>query len=139
MNAICKPMAYDKNRHWHGVDASNKENLEEYGLLMRWRPEWQQFEAVLLIGFDDDENRLYTYGSFDFEGSWNELPDKRKQDLYSMCGMTEEEYKNCMSPVGLANDLLCLMSIYDVFSISAYEEHYTGNEIRRKLGRALCA
>ena len=128
-----------KNRTWHGPDASNKESLLEYGLLMRWRPEWKQFEVITVIGFDESGGRLYTYGSFDFEETWEELSAERKQDIYKMCGMTEEQYKQCLSPAGLAFDLLGLMYVYDVISISAYEQHYSEKEIRKKLGRALCA
>lgn len=128
-----------KNRNWHGPDASNKESLFEYGLLMRWVPKWQTFQVITIIGFDEEGNRLYSYGLFDFEDTWNELPEERKQEIYRMCGMTEQEYMECLSPVGLVNDLLALMSVYDVISISAYEDHMTEKMIRKNLGRALCA
>lgn len=128
-----------KNRNWHGTDASNRESLFEYGLLMRWVPKWKVFQVITIIGFDDDGNRLYTYGLFDFEDTWNDLSAERKQEIYRMCGMTEQEYMECLSPAGLVNDLLALMSVYDVISISAYECHMTEKEIRKRLNRALCA
>lgn len=128
-----------KNRNWHGPDGSNRESLFEYGLLMRWVPKWKVFQVITFIGFDEDGNRLYSYGLFDFEETWNELSVERKQEIYRMCGMTEQEYMECLNPAGLVNDLLGLMFVYDVISISAYQDHMTENMIRKNLGRALCA
>lgn len=125
-----------KNRKWHGSDASNEESLFEYGFIMRWRPKRQDFQVVHLCGFDKDGGKLYMFGYFDYIEELKELNGEKLEDICQMCGMTEEQYMKCLSPAGLANDLVHLYGFEDTFG-SFYGAYYTEKEIRKKLGRAL--
>lgn len=125
-----------KNRNWHGIDASNEISLFEYGFVMRWRPYRQDFQVVHLHGFDKDGRGLYMFGYFDDTEELKDLKDERLKEICRMCGMTEEQYMECLSPAGLANDLVCLHGLEDTFG-TFYGVSYTEKEIRKRLGRAL--
>lgn len=129
----------EKNRNWHGVYASNDVSLFEYGFLMRWRPEYQDYQVVHLCGFDGNGEKLYDFSSFDYKEELEYLKDDKEMlhALSNMCGMTEREYMQCISPTNLANDLLHYYGIDDTFG-SSYGG-LTEKEIRKRLGRALCA
>ena len=102
-----------KNRNWHGTDASNEISLFEYGFIMRWRPKRQDFQVVHLHGFDKEGRGLYMFGYFDYTEELKDLKDERLKEICSMCGMTEEQYMECLSPAGLANDLVHLHGLED--------------------------
>ena len=125
-----------KNRNWHGTDVSNEVSLFEYGFIMRWRPKRQDFQVVHLHGFDEEGRGLYMFGYFDYAEELQDLKDERLKEICRMCGMTEEQYMECLSPAGLANDLVHLYGLEDTFG-TFYGVSYTEKEIRKRLGRAL--
>ena len=125
-----------KNRNWHGTDVSNEISLFEYGFIMRWRPKRQDFQVVHLHGFDKEGRGLYMFGYFDYTEELQDLKDERLKEICRMCGMTEEQYMECLSPAGLASDLVHLHGLEDTFG-AFYGVSYTEKEIRKRLGRAL--
>lgn len=129
----------EKNRNWHGVDCSNEVSLFEYGFLMRWRPEYKDYQVIHLCGFDGNGGMLFDFSSFDYKQELEYLKEDKGMlhDLSKMCGMTEEEYMQCMSPTNLANDKMLYYGIDSTFG-SSYGG-LTEKEIRKRLGRALCA
>lgn len=129
----------EKKRFWHGVDASNEESLFVYGFLIRWKPDAQEFQAIHHCGFDENGGQLFSYGWFDYYERWEEMDDELLKDLANMCGMTTEEYLQILSPTNLLSDLLSYQGIESTFGGGYYARTYTEKEIRKQLGRALCA
>lgn len=117
----------DKRREnyekWFGQDASLEWCLE-YGLVMRAVLPVNNdckylFECYYFVGTGEDGTKKWYHDTFDYE-FWLELlrdGDYDINNLAKMCGMTEEEYINCITPCNLLGDLI---SYYGIIEVSDY-------------------
>ena len=110
---------------WFGQDASLEWCLE-YGLVMRAvlpvnKDNKYLFECYHFLGVDENGTRQWYYDTFDYE-YWLEMlrdGDYDIANLTNMCGMTEEEYINCLTPCNLLGDLISYYGVYEVTDYGA--------------------
>lgn len=115
--------------NWFGQDASLEWCLD-YGLVMRAVSPVNDdcrylFECYFFIGADENGARQWYFDTFDYE-FWLELlrdDDYDINNLAQMCGMTEDEYINCINPCNLISDLI---NYYGVLEVSDYGAAFKG-------------
>lgn len=117
----------EKNKEWHGVDASLEECFYEYGFVMRYNEKYDEYQVCYQV-----IDRWFL-GSFDFEEWINDLKSSEEGEypdlhgLSKMVGMEPEEYLEQIDPVNLLCDLLHYYCFGDVFGVD-YSKGMTDEE-----------
>ena len=136
---------YDGNREWYkdwtGIDASLDVNIFHYGLIMRSAQPSDgneyKFECWFLVGFKKDRTPVWWHDYYDYQYILGLLRDGDYDicEIAEMCGMTEDQYIDAITPQNLLSDLINMYGVSEITDFyGSFDELTTEDELLEIIG-----